>query len=169
MAIRPIVRFPDPVLSRKATTVDLFDDALRSLAGDLLDTMRAAPGIGITAPHVGALQRLTVIELDQESGVRIFVNPEIVFRSNEVIRHAEGSVSMPGISEEVERPAAIRLRYQTLDGAIVEEEAEGLMAVCLQHEIDQLDGIFWIQRLSRLKRERAVKKFEKATKEFQRN
>lgn len=169
MAIRPIVRFPDPVLSREANTVDLFDAALRSLADDLLDTMRAAPGIGITAPHIGVLQRLTVIELDHDSGVRIFVNPEIVFRSDDLIRHAEGSVSMPGISEEVERPAAVRVRYQTLDGTVVEEDARGLMAVCLQHEIDQLDGTFWIQRLSRLKRDRAVKKFEKATRDLARN
>lgn len=169
MAIRPILRFPDPLLSRETKTVDLFDDALRALADDLLDTMRAAPGIGITAPHIGILQRLTVIELDRESGVRIFVNPEIVSRSNDMAKHAEGSVSMPGISEDVERPGAVRVRYQTLDGAIVEEDADGLMAICLQHEIDQLDGIFWTQRLSRLKRERAVKRFEKAVRELARN
>lgn len=169
MAIRPIVRFPDPALSRQAKAIDLFDDDLRALAVDLLDTMRAAQGIGITAPHIGVLQRLTVIELDQETGVRIFVNPEIVSRSNDMIRHAEGSVSMPGISEDVERPAVIRVRYQTLDGTMIEEDAEGLMAVCLQHEIDQLDGVFWTQRLSRLKRERAVKKFEKTTRELARN
>ncbi|MGH6808722.1 MAG: peptide deformylase [Ensifer adhaerens] len=169
MAIRPILRFPDPLLSREAKTVDHFDDALRVLADDLLETMRAAPGIGITAPHIGILQRLTVIELDRESGVRIFVNPEIVSRSNDMVKHAEGSVSMPGISEDVERPAAVRVRYQTLDGAIVEEDADGLMAICLQHEIDQLDGIFWTQRLSRLKRERAVKRFEKAVRELARN
>lgn len=169
MAIRPILRFPDPLLSREAKAVDHFDDALRALADDLLDTMRAAPGIGITAPHVGILQRLTVIELGRESGVRIFVNPEIVSHSNDMVKHAEGSVSMPGISEDVERPGAVRVRYQTLDGAIVEEDADGLMAICLQHEIDQLDGIFWTQRLSRLKRERAVKRFEKAVRELARN
>lgn len=169
MAIRPILRFPDPLLSREAKIVDHFDDALRALADDLLDTMRAAPGIGITAPHIGILQRLTVIELDRESGIRIFVNPEIVSRSNDMAKHAEGSVSMPGISEDVERPGAVRVRYQTLDGAIVEEDADGLMAICLQHEIDQLDGIFWTQRLSRLKRERAVKRFEKAVRELARD
>nr|WP_082557321.1 MULTISPECIES: peptide deformylase [unclassified Ensifer] len=161
MAIHPILRFPDSLLSREAKTVEEFDAALRALADDLLDTMRAAPGIGITAPHIGILQRLTVIELDRESGVRIFVNPEIVSHSTNMVKHAEGSVSMPGISEDVERPGMVRVRYQTLDGTPVEEDADGLMAVCLQHEIDQLDGIFLIQRLSRLKRERAVKKFEK--------
>ncbi|OOG75773.1 peptide deformylase [Sinorhizobium sp. A49] len=169
MAIRPLVRFPDPILNREAQTVDRFDDALQALADDLLDTMRAAPGIGITAPHIGILQRLTVIELTRESGVRVFVNPEIVTRSSHMVRHAEGSVSMPGISEDVERPATVRVRYQTLDGNAVEEDADGLMAICLQHEIDQLNGIFWTQRLSRLKRERAVKRFEKATREMARS
>ncbi|WDZ78029.1 peptide deformylase [Ensifer adhaerens] len=165
MATRPIVRFPNPLLSQKAETVTRFDAALGGLADDLLDTMRAAPGIGITAPHVGVLQRVTVIELDRESGVRVYVNPEIVWNSVEVMRHAEGSVSMPGVSEDIERPQTVRVRYQTLSGETVEEEAKGLMAICLQHEIDQLDGIFWTQRLSRLKRDRAIKKFEKLTRE----
>ena len=165
MVIRPIVRFPSPLLSQKADTVTRFDAALEALADDLLDTMRAAPGIGITAPHVGVLQRVTVIELDRESGVRIYINPEIVWNSAEVMKHAEGSVSMPGVSEDIERPQTVRVRYQSLSGEKVEEEAEGLMAICLQHEIDQLDGIFWTQRLSRLKRDRAIKKFEKLTRE----
>jgi peptide deformylase len=162
MAIRPIIRFPDPLLGLAAETVSLFDEELRRLAEDLLDTMRAAPGIGIAAPHIGVLQRVTVIELDRKTGPRIFINPEIVWRSSETARHSEGSISMPGISEEVERPASVRVHYQTLSGEPAEEEADGLMAVCLQHELDQLDGIFWTRRLSRLKRERAVKRFEKS-------
>lgn len=161
MTIRPIIRFPDPLLNRAAEAVSLFDEGLRRLAEDLLETMRAAPGIGITAPHIGVLQRMTVIEIDRETGPRTFVNPEIVWRSLETTRHSEGSVSMPGISEEIERPMGVRVRYQTLSGETREEEASGLLAVCLQHEIDQLDGIFWTRRLSRLKRERAVKRFEK--------
>lgn len=161
MAIRPIVRFPNPLLSRKAEAITSFDPALEALATDLLDTMRAAPGVGITAPHIGILQRVTVIELDRESGARTFVNPEVVWHGDQMTKHTEGSVSMPGILEEVERPNAVRIRYQTLLGETIEEQAEGFMAVCLQHEIDQLDGIFWTQRLSRLKRDRAVKKFEK--------
>ena len=165
MAIRPIVRFPNQMLSRKADSVTRFDATLEALAGDLLDTMRAAPGIGITAPHIGILQRVTVIELDQESGVRIYLNPEIVWHSAQLMKHAEGSVSMPGVTEDVERPQAVRVRFQALSGETIEEEAEGLMAICLQHEIDQLDGIFWTQRLSRLKRDRAIKKFEKLTRE----
>ncbi|HXV29310.1 MAG TPA: peptide deformylase, partial [Sinorhizobium sp.] len=128
MAIRPIIQFPDPLLNRAAETVSLFDDDLRRLADDLLDTMRAAPGIGITAPHVGVLQRVTVIELDREAEPRTFINPEIVWHSPETTHHSEGSVSMPGISEEVERPMSVRVRYQTLSGETREEEASGLMA-----------------------------------------
>ncbi|PST24559.1 peptide deformylase [Mesorhizobium plurifarium] len=161
MAVRPIIRFPNPLLATAAEPVTQFDEDLRQLADDLADTMRAAPGIGITAPHIGILQRVMVIEIDRQEGPRSFVNPEIVWQSSETVRHDEGSVSMPGIVEEVERPARVRVRFQSLGGEAREEEAEGLMAVCLQHEIDQLDGFFWLRRLSRLKRERAVKRFEK--------
>lgn len=161
MATRPILRFPHPLLRTPAAAVVQFDDALAQLAQDLLETMRAAPGIGITAPHVGVLQRLTVIETDATSGVRIYVNPLVMSRSTDIMRHVEGSVSMPGVTEEVERPQAVRIRFQTIGGELREEEAEGLLAICLQHEIDQLDGIFWTQRLSRLKRDRVNKRFEK--------
>lgn len=162
MAIRPIIRFPNPLLNTATESVSQFDEDLRQLAGDLLDTMRAAPGIGITAPHIGILLRVTVIEIDREAGPRTFVNPEIVWHSEETARQEEGSVSMPGIMEEVERPRSVRVRYQTLSGETREEEAGGLLAICIQHEIDQLNGIFWTRRLSRLKRERAVKRFEKS-------
>nr|WP_246728477.1 peptide deformylase [Microvirga terricola] len=157
----PIVRFPDPRLRQKAEPVTSFDEALRVLAQDLLETMHAAPGVGITAPHVGILKRLVVIQLEQASEPRIYVNPEVAWASSDTIRHMEGSVSMPGATEELERPARVRVRYADLEGREHEEETEGFMAVCLQHEIDQLDGIFWIDRLSRLKRDRVVKRFEK--------
>jgi len=160
MAIRPIVIFPDPRLRQKAEAVTAFDDGLRALADDLLETMRAAPGIGITGPHIGAPWRVTVLELTP-GAVRIYVNPRILWQSDETARHEEGSVSMPGVSEIVLRPARVRVVYQTLDGVEETEEADGLLAVCLQHEIDQLDGIFWLQRLSRLKREMVAKKWEK--------
>ncbi len=101
------------------------------------------------------------IELSAETGAEIYINPEITWRSAELARHIEGSVSMPGVTEEVERPARIRLRYQDPTGGDKTLEADGLLAICLQHEIDQLDGIFWIQRLSRLRRDRIVKRFEK--------
>ncbi|HKU94652.1 MAG TPA: peptide deformylase [Vineibacter sp.] len=161
MAVRPILRFPDPRLRQAAAPVTDFGDDLRSLATDLLDTMRAAPGIGITAPHIGVLERVVVIALDDSQGVRTYVNPEIAWASSETTRHPEGSVSMPGITEEVERPARVRVQYQDVSGAPRTEEADGLLAVCLQHEIDQLDGIFWIYRLSRLKRDRLTKRYVK--------
>lgn len=161
MAVREIVTFPDPRLKAVAAPVTQFDETLAALAGDLLDTLRAAPGIGITAPHVGVALRVVVLELSPEEGPRTYVNPQLVAASEERIRHTEGSISMPGVTEEVERHARVTVRYQGLDGAVREEEAEGLRAVCHQHEIDQLDGLFFIQRLSRLRRERLVRRFEK--------
>lgn len=160
MAIRPIVRFPDPRLRLAAQAVTSFDADLRALAQDLLDTMRAAPGLGITAPHVGVPLRIVVLELTPGK-VAVYVNPAVLEASTETIRHAEGSVSMPGLTEEIERPARVKIAYCDLDGTPQTEEAEGFRAICHQHEIDQLDGIFWIDRLSRLKRERVVKRFGK--------
>lgn len=161
MTIRPIVRYPDRRLTMPARPVTAFDDGLRELAADLLETMRAAPGIGITAPHIGVPLRLVVLELDAEVGAQTYVNPQVEWASPEMILHKEGSVSMPGVNDEVQRHARVRISYRDLDGNMRAEESDGLRAVCHQHEIDQLDGLFWIQRLSRLKRERLVKKFEK--------
>ncbi|PSO15301.1 peptide deformylase [Bradyrhizobium sp. MOS003] len=161
MTIRPIVRYPDRRLAMPARPVTAYDAGLRELAADLLDTMRAAPGIGITAPHIGVPLRLVVLELDAKDGPLTYVNPVIEWTSPEMILHREGSVSMPGVKDEVQRHARVRISYWDLDGNVRSEESDGLRAVCHQHEIDQLDGIFWIQRLSRLKRERLVKKFEK--------
>lgn len=161
MPVRPILIYPDPGLSRTCEPVTHFDEDLTSLAGDLLETMRKAPGVGITAAHVGIFQRLFVLELSPEQGPLYYVNPEIIFTDDELIRHMEGSVSMPGATEEVERPRRIRLRYCDLQGNSREEEAVDFHAVCIQHEIDQLDGIFWLRRLSRLKRERLIKKWQK--------
>jgi peptide deformylase len=154
MTVCPIVRFPDPRLRSIAEPVDVFDEDLAGLAADLLDTMRAAPGIGITAPHI-------VLQLAGADSARTYVNPTIVWVSSEKLLHQEGSVSMPGVTEEIERPARIQITYRDLTGAEQTEEASGLLAICHQHEIDQLDGIFWIQRLSRLKRERVVKRYQK--------
>jgi peptide deformylase len=165
MTIRPLLRYPDRRLSVPARPATAFDDALRELAADLLETMRAAPGIGITAPHIGVPLRVVVLELDAKDGARTYVNPEIEWASPELIMHREGSVSMPGVTDEVQRHARVRISYQDLDGNARTEESDGLRAVCHQHEIDQLDGMFWIQRLSRLKRERLVKKFEKMARD----
>ncbi len=164
MAVRAIVRFPDARLSTVAAPVEAFDAELRTLADDLYDTMRAAPGIGITAPHIGVSKRVVVLQLTPDEPVRVYINPAIAWASEEKTRYAEGSVSMPGVTDEIERSARVRVSYRTLDGQEASEEAEGLLAVCHQHEIDQLDGIFWIQRLSPLRRERVVKRFQKLQK-----
>lgn len=161
MTLRPILRFPDSRLTLRAQPVTAFDGALRELAFDLLETLHAAPGIGITAPHIGVSLRVVVLDLDAVTGARSYINPEIIWASPEMITHQEGSVSMPGVNDDVLRHARIRITYQDLDGALHSEESDGLRAVCHQHEIDQLDGLFWIQRLSRLKRDRLVKRFQK--------
>ena len=164
MTIRPIVRFPDPRLAIPAKPVTKFDGALRELARDLLETMHAAPGIGITAPHIGVFLRVVVLELDSNDGARTYINPEIEWASSETILHREGSVSMPGVNDEVMRHARVRISYQDVDGNWQSEESDGLRAVCHQHEIDQLNGMFWINRLSRLKRERLIKRLEKISR-----
>ena len=156
-----LLRYPDPRLKMTCAPVQAFDDSLSQLTGDLLQVMRSVAGVGITAAHAGVLTRVVIVELDR-SAVRTFVNPSITWASGETAAHMEGSVCMPGATEEVSRPAAIRFRYQDLAGAWHEESADGFFAACIQHEIDQLDGIFWLQRLSRLKRDRLIKKWEKS-------
>ena len=164
MPIRPIIRYPDPRLALAAQPVTVFDGALRELAADLRETIHAAPGIGITAPHIGISQRVVVLDLDAIDGARTYVNPEIVWASPEMMMHQEGSVSMPGVNDDIERHAKVRISYQDVNGKIHTEESHGLRAVCHQHEIDQLNGMFWIRRLSRLKRERLIKRFEKLSR-----
>ncbi|MBB4064889.1 peptide deformylase [Gellertiella hungarica] len=163
MSVLPILRYPDPGLKTVAQPVTVFDEALSRLADDLLETMRAAPGVGITACHCGIASRVVVIEL-KPGEPRLYVNPQIEAFSEDRFTATEGSVSMPGVTEDVERARAIRLTWQDLEGARHEGVMSGFEAVCMQHEIDQLDGIFWIQRLSRLKRERVVKRFQKASR-----
>jgi peptide deformylase len=164
MPIRPILRYPDARLALAAQPVTVFDGALRDLARDLLETMHAAPGIGITAPHLGISLRVVVLDLDANDGPRTYVNPEIVWASPEMIMHREGSVSMPGVNDDISRHARVRVFHRDIDGNPQTEESDGLRAVCHQHEIDQLNGVFWIQRLSRLKRERLIKRFEKLSR-----
>lgn len=164
MSVREIVKYPDAGLKAIAVPVTVFDNDLRMLAQDLLDTVRAAPGIGITAPHIGVLTRVVVLELSGPGSAKTYINPEIIWASNEKIHHQEGSVSMPSVVDDVERHAHILIRYQNLDGNEHTEESDGLLAVCHQHEIDQLDGIFWIQRLSKLKRDRLIKRYQKLGK-----
>jgi peptide deformylase len=132
----------------------------RRSPGSLLACERSLGHIA-SAPHIGVLERLAVIELAAADGVRTYVNPQIVWASADMIRHEEGSVSLPGVTEEIERHARVRMSYQDLSGVEKVEEADGLLSVCFQHEVNQLDGIFWIYRLSRLKRDRVVKRFDK--------
>lgn len=121
--------------------------------------MHAAPGIGITACHVGIAHRLVVIDLPDGDGPHVYANPEIIWQSAETATQEEGSVSMPGIHAPVTRPARIKVRHTCPDGMAVEEDADGLLATCLQHEIDQINGQFWLKRLSRLRRDRALKRY----------
>ena len=161
MPVKPIVKFPDPRLRQPAEPVVQFDDDLRAVVDDIYDTMLAAPGMGITGPHLGVPKRIVVIQLAATEPKRVYINPAVIWFSSDTKRHVEGSVSMPGVSEDIERPASVQVRYQDVDGLEHIEDADGLLAVCLQHEIDQLDGIFWLQRLSPLRRERVVKRYQK--------
>ncbi|MCE2565157.1 peptide deformylase [Komagataeibacter sp. FNDCF1] len=161
MAILPLIRFPHACLQQVADPVDATSARTAQLARDLLETMHAAPGIGITACHVGIPLRLVVIDLPDGPGPRIYANPDIIWHNTETATAEEGSVSMPGIHAPVTRPARVRVRHTGLDGIMMEEEAGGLLAVCLQHEIDQINGIFWTRRLSPLRRDRAMKRYSR--------
>ncbi|WP_420391799.1 peptide deformylase [Acuticoccus sp.] len=165
MAKRPILILPDPILRRVAAPVSVVDEEVRRLAKDMLETMYEAPGIGLAAPQVGVSRRIVVcdvaVEEDAEPAPMVLVNPEIVAVSAEVAVYEEGCLSIPEYTEDVERPARVTVRYLDADGAPQEVVAEGLLATCLQHEIDHLDGVLFIDHLSRLKRERITKRFQK--------
>ena len=170
MAIRPLVILPDPRLRLKSAPVDKIDDEVRRLADDMLETMYDAPGVGLAAIQIGEPRRLVTIDTakkDEERRPVVLVNPEIVWASEETSTYEEGCLSIPEYYEEVERPARVKVRYTDLDGKAVEVEAEGLLATVVQHEIDHLDGVLFIDHLSRLKRDRVVKKFLKAAKREQ--
>ena len=165
MALREILVVPDPVLKQVSKPVERVDDDLRALMDDMLETMYAAPGIGLAAVQIGVPHRVIVMDLAREGeppAPRHFVNPEILWASEETAPYEEGCLSVPEIYDEVERPAKVRLRYLNYQGETIEEEAEGVYAVCIQHEMDHLDGVLFIDHLSRLKRERAVAKVKKA-------
>jgi peptide deformylase len=166
MAIREILTVPNPVLKQVSQPVAEVDDALRALMDDMLETMYDAPGIGLAAIQIGVPKRVIVMDLAREDAPkepRYFVNPEILWRSEETLGYEEGCLSVPEYFDEVQRPARVGLRYLNYQGELVEEEAESLFAVCIQHEMDHLDGVLFIDHLSRLKREQAVKKVKKLT------
>jgi peptide deformylase len=167
MALREILIVPDPILKKVSARVDVVDDELRALMDDMLETMYAAPGIGLAAIQVGVPKRVIVMDLAREGeppAPQHFVNPEILWASEETAPYEEGCLSVPDIYDEVERPSQVKLRYMNYQGETIEEDAEGLFAVCIQHEMDHLDGVLFIDHLSRLKREQAVKKVKKQAK-----
>ena len=173
MAIRRIVEVPDPLLRQKSTPVERVDDELRELIADMFETMYAAPGIGLAAIQVGIPKRVLVIDLqepEEEGGEpvrdpRVFVNPEIVEHSDQDVPYTEGCLSVPDQFAEVDRPDRIRARWLDENGEKHDEIIEGLLATCLQHEMDHLEGILFIDHLSRLKREMILKKLAKQRKE----
>jgi len=187
MALREILEVPDPRLKQISAPVTEFNDELRTLVADMFETMYEAPGIGLAAVQVGVPLRVLTIDLQPEDEdaeaeectahgghshshqplkkePRVFINPEILDPSEDHTVYSEGCLSVPEIYADVERPARIRARWQDLDGKVHEEAIEGLLATCLQHEMDHLEGILFIDHLSRLKRQMALKKLEKLRK-----
>jgi peptide deformylase len=173
MAIRPIVEVPDPLLRQKSVPVETVDDDLRALIADMFETMYAAPGIGLAAIQVGIPKRVLVIDLqepEEEGGEpvkdpRVFINPQIVEHSDREVPYTEGCLSVPDQFADVDRPDRIRARWLDEKGESHDEVIEGLLATCLQHEMDHLEGILFIDHLSRLKREMILKKLAKQRKE----
>ncbi|HEY1144882.1 MAG TPA: peptide deformylase [Allosphingosinicella sp.] len=169
MALLPILETPHPMLREISTPVEAVDDEIRALVADMFDTMYAAPGIGLAAVQVGVPKRLLVIDLqepEEEGGepVRkpmVFINPEILEKSETMQVYSEGCLSVPDQYAEVERPDHIRARWLDEHGKSHEKELEGLLGICLQHEMDHLEGILFIDHLSRLKREMVLKKLAK--------
>ena len=174
MAIREILTVPHPVLKQVSKPVDVVTDDLRRLMDDMLETMYDAPGIGLAAVQIGEPIRVIVMDLQEKpeddpegeaiKKPRYFVNPEIVWKSEELAPYEEGCLSVPEVYDEVQRPARVRLKYLDYNGNAVEEEADGLFAVCIQHEMDHLEGVLFIDHLSKLKRDRAVTKVKKLRK-----
>jgi peptide deformylase len=165
MATRPILILPDERLRAIAEPIEKIDDEVKKLAKDMLDTMYEAPGIGLAAPQVGELKRIVVMDLakdGEEPDPIVMVNPEILKYSDETVVTEEGCLSIPELYYDVERPAEVTVRYTDLDGKVIERDAKERLAVCIQHEIDHLDGVLYIDYLSRLKRDRVLKKFQKA-------
>ena len=167
MALLDILTVPNPVLKQVSTPVAAVDDDLRRLMDDMLETMYAAPGIGLAAIQVGVPKQVIVMDLARQGEPpqpRYFVNPEILWASEEIAPYEEGCLSVPEVYDEVDRPARVKLKYLDYHGREVVEDAEGLFAVCIQHEMDHLKGVLFIDHLSRLKRERAVARVRKLTR-----
>jgi peptide deformylase len=167
MAKRPILLLPDPRLRAIADPIEKIDDGIKQLAKDMLETMYDAPGIGLAAPQIGEMKRIVVMDLakdGEEPDPIVMINPEILKFSDETVVTEEGCLSIPELYYDVERPAEVTVRYTDLEGKTVERDADDRLAICIQHELDHLDGVLYIDYLSRLKRDRVLKKFQKAEK-----
>jgi len=167
MAVREIIKLPDKRLRLVSEPVKRVDAEIRALADDLFATMYKAPGIGLAAIQIGVAKRVITMDLSKKEDnhePQVFINPEIVWKSDETAKYEEGCLSIPDYYEEVERPVAVKVKYLGIDGKTHDIEAKGLMATCLQHEIDHINGVLFIDHLSKLKRDRIIKKFAKAAK-----
>ncbi len=167
MAIREIISLPDKRLRLVSKPVEQVTREIRTLADDMLESMYDAPGIGLAAIQVAVPLRVVTMDLSKKEGEtnpRVFINPEVLAASGDLAVYEEGCLSIPEYYEEVERPAKVRIRFMDLDGNVHEEDADGLFATCIQHEIDHLNGVLFIDYLSKLKRDRVVKKFAKAAR-----
>jgi peptide deformylase len=167
MTIRPLVILPDSRLRLVSEPVGPITDEIRLLAKDMLDTMYDAPGVGLAAIQIGVPKRLITMDVSKSEDERnpmVLIDPEITWASEELRIYEEGCLSIPEYYEEVERPERIRFRYTDLDSNVVERDAEGLMATCVQHEIDHLNGVLFIDHISKLKRDRVIAKFRKAAR-----
>jgi len=167
MTVREIIKLPDKRLRLVSEPVKRIDASLRKLVEDMFETLYAAPGIGLAGIQVGVAKRVIIMDLSKKDDTRkpeVFVNPEITWASEEKSSYEEGCLSIPEYYEEVERPAVVKVKYLDLEGKVREVEASGLLATCLQHEIDHLNGILFIDHISKLKRDRVIKKFAKAAK-----
>ncbi|MEH7879485.1 peptide deformylase [Rhizobium laguerreae] len=167
MTIKPLIILPDPVLRQLSKPIERVDSDLQRLADDMLETMYDAPGIGLAAIQIGVPLRMLVIDISREGEEKqpqVFINPEILTSSDERSVYEEGCLSIPDYYAEVERPATVSVKYLDRNGKEQTVEADGLLATCLQHEIDHLNGVLFIDYISRLKREMVIKKFTKAAK-----
>ncbi|MEP2707742.1 MAG: peptide deformylase [Roseibium sp.] len=167
MTKRSIITIPDPVLREVCAPIEAVDDDVRQLADDMLETMYDAPGIGLAASQIGILKRIFVLDVAKEDAPKepmVFINPKIVWSSEEQSVYQEGCLSIPEYYEDVERPSEVTIQYLNRDGAEQEVKAGELLATCIQHELDHLNGRLFIDYLSKLKRDRVIKKFTKQAK-----
>ena len=169
MSKRKIIIEPDPILREKSSPLEKVDNELRKLMDDMLETMYSAPGIGLAAVQVGILKRLIVIDISKEDEKKnpiFFVNPEIIYQSDKTSTYEEGCLSLPGFYAEVERPTECHINYLDYNGKRKKLEADGLLATCIQHEVDHLNGVLFIDHISKLKRDMIIKKLRKTKKEL---